>query len=67
MIAGNSVHYIVIEPIKRSRRSSRFRVSSSSGVSITKYNRDGVYIDKQGEFRSFDHKKLSRKRCEATL
>ncbi|KAJ0041074.1 hypothetical protein Pint_26545 [Pistacia integerrima] len=62
-IVGNSLNRILIEP--RSCKSDfRCRAnSSSSGVSIQKYNPDGFFIDKNGKLRSFNHKKLSRKRC----
>ncbi|KAK0578704.1 hypothetical protein LWI29_014861 [Acer saccharum] len=64
LIAGNTLNYIVIEPIRSCKSHYfRWRASSSSGVSVTKYNRDGFFIDKRGELRNFNHKKLSRKRC----
>ncbi|KAI9197733.1 hypothetical protein LWI28_003369 [Acer negundo] len=64
LIAGNTLNYIVIEPIRSCKSHYfRWRASSSSGVSVTKYNPDGFFIDKRGELRNFNHKKLSRKRC----
>lgn len=62
LTAGNTLNGIVIQP-RSCNCDFRCRASNSTGVSVKKYNRDGFFIDKNGKLRSFNHKKLSRKRC----
>ncbi|KAH9611179.1 hypothetical protein KSS87_001334 [Heliosperma pusillum] len=48
------------------RSSSRYRCLTvkCSNVDVPKrFKRDSIYVDKRGKFRSFNKKKLSRKRC----
>ncbi|POO04136.1 Pentatricopeptide repeat [Trema orientale] len=41
----------------------RWKATSSNSGAVEKSKADSFYIDKRGKFRSFNHKKLSRKRC----
>lgn len=62
LIVKCNISYVFIE-----RRSCKtefsWKAKSSNGRDAEKSKPDSFYIDKRGKFRSFDHKKLSRKRC----
>lgn len=45
------------------RSQGRWRAKSSSNGAVEKSRQESLYIDKRGRFRTFDPKKLSRKRC----
>ncbi|VVA27244.1 PREDICTED: proteasome [Prunus dulcis] len=58
------VDYIFIGPRICSKSNFRWKTKSSiGGGAVEKSKRDGLYIDKRGKFRSFNNKKMSRKRC----
>ncbi|GKU92651.1 hypothetical protein SLEP1_g6354 [Rubroshorea leprosula] len=62
LVTGNILNHSFVEP-RSCKTGFRCKARDSRGVAIEKWKRDGVYIDKQGKLRTFNHKKLSRKRC----
>ncbi|KAA0043186.1 pentatricopeptide repeat-containing protein [Cucumis melo var. makuwa] len=62
LIFGSVVNNIYLQP---GCCGSNFRCTVKCGDSevVEKSRRDGLYVDKQGKFRSFNRKRLSRKRC----
>lgn len=66
LIVERAITYIFIGP--RSCKSDyRWKAKSSNGGAVEKNKREGLYIDKRGKFRSFDPKKMSRKRCNHNI
>lgn len=63
LIAGNRLNHTCVEQVICKAGQRCMAKVSTDGVSIEKWKRDGVYIDKRGKLRTFNHKKLSRKRC----
>lgn len=46
---------------------SEWKGNDSSSVALEKFKRDSVYIDRNGKLRNFNHKKVSRKKCNKLL
>ncbi|WVY97481.1 hypothetical protein V8G54_029632 [Vigna mungo] len=46
---------------------SEWKANDSSSVALEKFKRDSVYIDRNGKLRNFNHKKVSRKKCNKLL
>lgn len=61
-----TVNHTFIEP-RYCMNESEWKANDASRVALEKFKRDSVYIDKTGKLRNFNHKKLSRKRCNAAL
>lgn len=56
------MNHTFIEP-RCCMNESEWKSNDSSGVALKKFKKDSVYIDKTGNLRNFNHKKLSRKKC----
>ncbi|CAL8149321.1 unnamed protein product [Prunus armeniaca] len=64
LIVECAISYIFIGPRIYGKSNFRWKTKSSNGGgAVEKSKRDGLYIDKRGKFRSFNNKKMSRKRC----
>ncbi|KAE9618488.1 hypothetical protein Lal_00047216 [Lupinus albus] len=57
-----TLNHSFIEP-RACMNEFEWKANDPSGVSLKKFKRDSVYIDKNGKLRDFNHKKVSRKRC----
>lgn len=66
LIVERAISYIFVAP-RSCKFDVRWKGKSSNGRAVEKSKGDGLYIDKRGKFRSFNNKKLSRKRCNHNI
>lgn len=63
-----AISYIFTGP-RSCKADFRWKAKSSNdgAAEKSKHKLDTIYIDKRGKFRSFNHKKVSRKRCNQNI